>query len=200
MKRTASGATPRRVWLIGLILVASMTLAHAAPPDPPVFRGASGQFTLLTPIDLAPNTPIRALDGRVADLSQFRGRVVVLNFWATWCLPCAAELPSLDRLAAKSNSRDIAVIAVSIDENGAAAVVPFIADHHLQHVAVYLDPRQRLGSPDMNRADVLPLWGLPITYILDRKGGVRGYLTGPANWDSPAAGRLLDYFAGAATR
>jgi len=189
-----SGVTPRRVWLIGLVLVASVTRVHAAPPDPPVFRSASGQFTLLTPIDPAPNTPIRALDGAVINLGQVRGRVVVLNFWASWCLPCAAEMPSLDRLAATSNSRDIVVMAVSIDENGAAAVAPFIADHHLRHLAIYLDRHQRLGSLDLNQAGALPLWGLPITYILDREGRVVGYLTGAANWDSPTARRFLDYF------
>lgn len=184
-------------WLLGLIFGVSLTSAAiAAPQEPPVFRSIDSQFTLLRPIDPAPTTAMQALDGTTTDLGRFRGRVVVLNFWASWCLPCAYEMPSLDRLAATSDSRNLAVIAVSIDGDGAAAVVPFITDHHLGHLAIYLDPHQRLGSFDPNRiaAGALPLWGLPITYILDRDGGVVGYLTGAADWDSPAASRFLDYF------
>ncbi len=193
----------RGKWLLGFLFGVSMTSAAiAAPQEPPIFRGATSQFTLLRPIDPAPATAIRALDGTMTDLSRFRGRVVVLNFWASWCLPCAYEMPSLDRLAATSDSRHLAVIAVSIDEDGAAAVMPFITTHHIRHLAIYLDPHQRLGSFEADRvaAGALPLWGLPITYIVDVDGRVVGYLTGAANWDSPAARRLLDYFAGAAAR
>lgn len=183
--------------LLGLILSASMTSAAiAAPQGPPVFRSIDSQFTLLSPIDPTPNTAIRALDGSMTELGRFHGRVVVLNFWASWCLPCAYEMPSLDKLAATSDSRHFAVIAVSIDQAGAAAVAPFIAIHHLRHLAIYLDPHQRLGTLDVDHVAVgaLPLWGLPITYILDADGRVIGYLTGAAKWDSPEAATFLDYF------
>jgi thiol-disulfide isomerase/thioredoxin len=168
----------------------------AASPSPPIFRGHSGQFTLLRPIDPAPNVAIHMLDGTEISLSQFLGKVVVLNFWATWCLPCIREMPSLDRLVTSAPSR-IAVVAVSIDQEGITAVTPFIAAHDLSHLAVYLDPDQRLGSLNTDRvaAGALPLWGLPISYIIDRKGRVVGYLTGAADWDSQEAREFLDYFA-----
>lgn len=188
---------PQGKWILGLIFIL-LTISDpmAASLSPPIFRSTTGQFTLLRPINPVPKTAIHALDGTMIDLGRFRGRVVVLNFWATWCLPCVYEMPSLDRLTAKSNSNQLAIIAVSIDRDGAAAVTPFISAHHLTHLSIYLDPDQRLGSLSADRvaAGALPLWGLPITYIIDKEGRVIGYLTGAANWDSPEAEKFLAYF------
>jgi thiol-disulfide isomerase/thioredoxin len=162
----------------------------------PVFRSNSSQFTFLKPIDPAPDTAFRSLDGTVTRLNHFRGKVVILNFWATWCLPCVYDMPSLDRLVAKSDPTRLAVVAVSIDRDGAAAVTPFVAAHHLTHLAIYVDPDQRLGS--FNAAQIgtgtLPLWGLPISYVINKDGRVIGYLTGAANWESSVADAFLDYF------
>lgn len=188
---------PRRNWLLGLIFILLATSrAMAASLSPPMFRSTTGQFTLLRPVDPAPNTTIRALDGTTTDLSRFRGKVVVLNFWATWCLPCAYEMPSLDRLAAAVDPNRLAVIAVSIDRDGAAAVGPFMESRHLTHLMIDLDPEQHLGSLSTNHvaAGALPLWGLPISYIIDKEGRVIGSITGAANWDSPQAQSFLDYF------
>ena len=157
-------------WFLGLIFLLSMTSgAMAVSLSLPTFHSTTGQFTLLRPIQPAPNTAIRALDGTITDLRRFRGRVVVLNFWASWCLPCVYKMPSLDRLAAKSDPTRLAVIAVSIDRDSAAAVTPFITARHLTHLAIYLDPDQRLGSLGLDHVAVgaMPLWGLPITYIID---------------------------------
>lgn len=168
----------------------------AAPPLLPPFRSASSQFILLRPPPSAPNASIHALNGAITNLRQFRGKVVVLNFWATWCAPCVYEIPSLNRLAAKIDPSRLAVIAVSIDRDGAAAVTPFVTGHQLTHLPIYLDPDQRLGSLGSNHVDAgaLPLWGLPVTYILDKEGRAVGYLTGAAKWDSPEADAFLGYF------
>lgn len=189
--------TSQRPLLLGLIVIVLTTFtAMAASLSPPAFRNATGQFTLLRPVDPAPNTPIHALDGAATDLGRFRGRVIVLNFWATWCLPCVYEMPLLDQLAAKSDPNRLAVVAVSIDKDGAATVMPFVKAHRLAHLPIYLDPEQRLGSfaSDQVAAGALPLWGLPITYIVDKEGGLVGYLTGAENWDSPEAQKFLGYF------
>lgn len=183
--------------LLRLLLIALLTSAAAGTPlAPPVFRSNSGQFTFLEPAHPAPNTDVERLDGTITDLSRFRGKVVVLNFWATWCLPCVHEMPSLDRLAAAADPNRLAVIAVSIDRDGAAAVVPFMESHHLTHLAIDLDPEQHLGSlsTDHVAAGVLPLWGLPISYVIDKEGRVVGYITGAADWESPRAHAFLDYF------
>lgn len=184
-------------WILGFIVgLLTMTGAMAAPPSPPVFRSTTSQFTLVRPIEPVPKTAIQALDGTVTDLTQLRGRVIVLNFWATWCLPCTYEMPGLDRLAAVSDAKRLAVVSVSIDSGGAAAVTPFISAHHITHLPIYLDPKQHLGSLDADHvaAGALALWGLPITYIVDKEGRVIGYLTGAANWNSPEAGNFLAYF------
>lgn len=176
--------------------------ASAGPSDPPVFFGAHGQFTLLRPLKPVPGIPVRGLDGKVAGLGQFHGRVVVLNFWATWCRPCVSEMPALDRLASDMKfDHRLAVVAVSIDRGGAAVVRPFVASRHFRNLTVYLDPDQILGSLEAGgpASGSLPLWGLPVTYIIDRRGLVRGYLTGAANWDAPEAGAFLSYFVAEGT-
>lgn len=177
-------------------LLALMSCTPTAASSPPVLRNTGGQFTFVTPVEPAPDVGIRALDGGRIDLRQFRGKVVVLNFWASWCAPCVYEMPSLARLAAKSDPHELSILAVSIDRNGAAAVRPFIAAHHLEGLPVYLDPRQRLGSVNTRNVDAgaLPLWGLPITYIINRKGEVVGYIVGATDWDSPQAQRFLRHF------
>jgi thiol-disulfide isomerase/thioredoxin len=189
------GSTQLAAWLL-LAILSSGVAASEAVASPPVFHNGTHQFTLLKPLDPAPATPVRALDGTIGDLARFRGKVVVLNFWATWCAPCVVEMPALDRLAATSDPSQLAIIAVSIDGAGAAAVVPFLAAHRLTNLAVFLDPELRLGSrnPERIAAGALPLRGLPISYVIDRRGLVAGYLIGAAKWDAPEARRFLDYF------
>ena len=189
---------PLRPWISSLLLV--LLLERGAIADtaaPPVFRSNSGQFTLLEPARPAPDVSIRALDGGNISINQFRGTVVIVNFWATWCGPCVYEMPSLDRLAARNDDR-LRILAVSIDREGGAAVARFVAEHDLTHLTVYLDPDQRLGSLAPQHAPgTLPLWGLPITYVIDGEGRVTGFITGAADWDSTEARRFLDYFISA---
>lgn len=188
---------------LGLLLCIAALLMAAVPAyadddslDPPVLRSRSGQFTLLSPIAPAPATPFRTLDGAAIDLGAFRGKVVLLNFWATWCRPCVYEMPTLDRLAATYPSDKLAVAAVSIDQAGLQAVARFIQRYQINRLPIYLDPAQNLGTFDAARAEsgALALYGLPISYIIDRNGRVLGYITGAAEWDSPEACVFLDYF------
>lgn len=182
--------------LTALLVFAAVPAAMGGTLDPPVFRSRSSQFILLRPVDPTPSTIIQGIDGTRVDLTRFRGRVVLLNFWASWCLPCAYEMPSLDRLAATADPSRLGIVAVAIDRDGAATVAPFLRKHGLAHLSIGLDPDQRLGSlsTDHVSAGALPLWGLPITYIIDKRGAVVGYITGAAEWDSPKARAFLDYF------
>lgn len=179
-----------------LLVLMTTPGAFAGAADPPVFRSSGGQFTFLEPVRAAPDISIRTLDGTDTSLRQFRGKVVLLNFWATWCGPCVYEMPSLDRLAAREDSW-LAILAVSIDRDGAASVAPFARKHHLTHLAISLDPDQRLGSLTSGHvgAGALPLLALPTSYIIDTQGRVIGFVPGAAEWDSLEALRFLDYFA-----
>src|ERR687892_1259877 len=135
-------------------------------------------------------------DGETVDLGHFRGKVVLLNYWATWCPPCVREMPSLNRLAAEMEGDGLAVVPVAIDRAGLASVIPFYRDHGLDRLAIYLDPDRRtaylsVGNPN-NAA--FALYGLPISYLVDRQGRVRGYIAGAVDWDSEAAKALLRYY------
>jgi thiol-disulfide isomerase/thioredoxin len=182
--------------LTTLVVLSTIFAVSASAAEPAAFRSASSQFVFLRPVDPAPKTVVQAIDGTPVDLGQFRGRVVLLNFWATWCLPCAYEIPSLDRLAAAADPHRLAIVAVAIDQDGAAAVAPFLRAHGLTHLSIGLDPGQHLGSltTDQVSGGALPLWGLPMTYLIDKRGGVVGYITGAVEWDSPKAHAFLDYF------
>jgi cytochrome c biogenesis protein CcmG/thiol:disulfide interchange protein DsbE len=115
--------------------------------------------------------------GGSGDLAALRGRVVVLNFWATWCAPCVAEMPSLERLHRKLGPEGLAVLAVATDDDE-ADVRRFIADRGLT-LPVLRDPGGRVA------ADSYHTTGYPETFILDRSGLLVEHVVGPAEWDSP---------------
>jgi thiol-disulfide isomerase/thioredoxin len=124
-----------------------------------------------------PDLELHTLAGAPVELKSYFGKPLVLNFWATWCVPCVAELPQLDQLASDSS---FTVLAVSADRNGAAAVTPFLAKHQMAHATILLDQ----GSDAVHAAGVV---GFPTTLIIDAAGRVRGRLEGPATWSAGAA-------------
>ncbi len=134
-------------------------------------------ITAVTPPGTLPDLTFTSLDGGAPVLlSGFRGKPVVLNFWATWCGPCVAELPDLDRLAAAGTM----VLAASTDHAGAAVVKPFLVKHGITHARVVLDA----GNDATHAAGVV---GYPTTLIIDAQGRLRGRLEGPADWSQAAA-------------
>jgi len=148
------------------------------------FAGKLGPFKAAPSPVPAPEIAFQDADGKALSLADFRGRVVVLNYWATWCQPCVAEMPSLDRLQAQMGARGVSVVAISVDRGGLRQVAPFFAANALHHLAVYLDPQ----GASMR---ALAIRGLPTTIVIDGQGRERGRLEGEAAWDSPAAERLL---------
>jgi thiol-disulfide isomerase/thioredoxin len=126
----------------------------------------------------------RDLHGNAVTLADYSGKVVLLNIWATWCPPCRAEMPTLDRLAGEMEGPDFAVIALSTDRGGAERVARFYNDMQIENLRVMLD-----RSGDFARqAGVL---GLPVTLILDRRGREIARLLGDADWASPEARAIL---------
>ena len=109
-------------------------------------------------------------------LSEFRGKVVVLNFWATWCQPCVDEVPSLEVMQQKLRSKGVVVLAVSVDED-ASAYRQFLQQHNVDLLTVR-DPTQKSN-------DLYGTFRFPETYIIDRKGMMRRKFIGEVNWSDP---------------
>ena len=118
-----------------------------------------------------------SLAGGEGELAALRGKVVVLNFWATWCPPCVAEMPSLERLHRTLGPEGLAVVAVSTDEDE-AELRRFVAERALT-LPVLRDPGGRVAS------DGYRTTGYPETFVLDRSGVLLEHLVGPAEWDTP---------------
>lgn len=109
-------------------------------------------------------------------LNQYRGQVVLVNFWATWCPPCVEELPSLMTLQERMKGRGIAVVGVSIDVDG-DAYHRFLKLHNINFVTVR-DPEQKVAA-------MYGTSGWPETYIIDRQGVLRRKFVGPVDWNAP---------------
>jgi thiol-disulfide isomerase/thioredoxin len=116
--------------------------------------------------------------GAPRSLADFHGKVVLLNIWATWCVPCRTEMPTLDRLQGALGGPDFEVVALSIDRGGPQVVREFFDEIGIQHLAINIDASSRA-------AFVLGAVGLPATLLIDRDGTEGGRLIGPAEWDAP---------------
>ena len=176
--------------LFALILAAVQVGAQtpaAAGQAPPLLGAFGDNFTLLDPPVPAPLETFAALDGTPVRLADFKGRVVLVNFWATWCPPCIREMPSLDRLQAALKDRDLAVLAVSIDRGGAKVIVPFAERLGLEHLGIYHDAKGALFQ-------AFGVTGLPTSFLIDRRGRIVGAYPGPAEWDGPEARVLIEHY------
>jgi len=130
----------------------------------------------------APDFSLQTPEGWTVTLSAFRGQVVLLNFWATWCPPCREEMPSIQRLHRKLADQGLVVLAVDVDESH-RLVAKFMKDFGLSFPAL-LDA----GSEVSSRYGVR---GLPTTWLVDRRGRLVGGAVGPRNWAGPAAQAVI---------
>jgi thiol-disulfide isomerase/thioredoxin len=139
--------------------------------------------------DMPPEDAFTGPDGKTVKLADFAGKVVVLNFWATWCPPCVKEMPTLAKLAGQVKDQPIAVVALSIDsEKSAEKAKAFIAEH--APLNFYRDASMTLPfkfSP--------PIEGYPTTVILDKTGRIRSIARGELDWTSPQVRKVLDKLA-----
>jgi thiol-disulfide isomerase/thioredoxin len=161
-----------------IVSVTPRFLSVVLPPDP-----------LRNFIAYAAAKPVAALDfkdgdGQVRSLADFNGKVVVLNLWAAWCVPCRKEMPALDRLQAALGGRNFAVVPLSIDRGGRETVAKFYVEIGIRELPVYTDT-----SGEALRA--LGAVGLPTTLVLDRAGEEIARIVGPAEWDAPEVVEFL---------
>ncbi len=160
--------------------------AAATTNDPPAFMGASRQFTLIRPVKKAPFKTLVGHDGKPYDLASLKGKVVLVNFWATWCAPCIVEMPTLDKLQSEMGGPDFAVLTISIDRR-TDRVAPFWKAKGYQHIPLVLDPKSTNFFAFGGR-------GLPTSYLIDHRGMIVGYLEGHADWTSGKAKALIRFY------
>jgi len=178
--------------LAALIVVTAIAVAAVMrSPAPPADRVPSGPVeTAIKELDLIrPSPPKRAEDfavptprGRTFRLSEQRGKIVFINFWATWCPPCREEMPAMERLYERTKHSGVEMLAISVDADP-ASITPFLGERQFTFT-VGLDPRMSVASSYGVR-------GLPASFIVDREGNLAAVALGPRAWDSPASQTLI---------
>jgi peroxiredoxin len=131
----------------------------------------------------APNFQLRDLNGRQVALSELRGKVVLLNFWATWCGPCRVEMPAMEKLYRAFSRNDFEILAVSTDAQGASVTRPFQQENRLTFPILH-DADYRVGLTYGARS-------LPMTFMVDRQGIVRHQIFGARDWGATEAHQLV---------
>ncbi|MFA6019315.1 MAG: TlpA disulfide reductase family protein [Rhodospirillales bacterium] len=134
---------------------------------------------------LLSNIAFQDAAGLERPLSAFEGKAVVINFWASWCLPCVVELPSIDRLKAAANASRFDILAVSVDIKGRPAAETAFRRFGIKNLEPFVDDRK-------HAVENLAIPFLPTTLLIDRQGREAGRYLGAGEWDGPEAGRLLD--------
>ena len=136
------------------------------------------------PLDL-PELTFSNGEGEAKSLADWKGKVVLLNIWATWCVPCREEMPALDKLQTELGGKDFEMVAVNIDKGGPDKAKAFLQETGAAHLALYTDASGKLFA-------ALKAVGMPTTLIVDRNGKEIGRLVGPADWGSPEAKRMIE--------
>jgi len=126
-------------------------------------------------------------DSNNVNLTDFKGKVILLNFWASWCLPCIRELPSIDRLQSKLGGKDFMVVAISLDRGGKKIATRLLKRLKINNLKLYIDRESK-------SARQLDVRVMPTTFIFDRKGRELGKLQKGAEWDDTNAFALVKFF------
>lgn len=181
------GLSGQRMTKVLAVVYTALALgANPVAADPALEALKSGDMRKL----VVHSTPIAAGDatftdpeGKTHSLADWQGKVVVLNFWATWCAPCRAEMPSLDALQ-KDIGPDAAVVTIATGRNLLPAIEKFFTETRVQNLPILLDPKSGLARQ-------MGVVGLPVTVLLDKQGREVARMIGEADWNSPEAKAVL---------
>ena len=166
--------------------------AGAAPKAAALRPFATGDFAALLPADTPADFSglvLHAPDGGERHLSELAGQTLLVNMWATWCVPCRAEMPHLQALQEKRGRADFQVVALNVDVGGRDKPTRFLSDIGATSLLDLRDQEMRAFNELKSRGLVL---GLPTTFVVSRDGCALASLAGPAKWDSPEALALIE--------
>jgi len=136
----------------------------------------------------APDFSLKDLTGKKVEIKDYKGKIIFLNFWATWCVPCKEEMPSLEVLHERFKGEKFVLLTVSVDYEGLKVVHGFL-DKHSYTFPVLLDPNGET-------LDLFEVKGIPTTFIIDKKGRIIGRALGPRDWRSPEVFSLVNLLVG----
>ncbi len=156
-----------------------------------LIRAATGEvaaFQAFKTPRLLPELIFKGSSDAVLSLSQFKGKTVLLNLWATWCAPCRKEMPALDTLQAEFGGPDFEVVAINIDTRNLEKPRTWLAENNITRLAYYADPEAKVFQELKRVGQAI---GMPTTLLIDAKGCQLGVLHGPAEWASDDAKRLI---------
>lgn len=170
------------------LLLAAASAFFAAPAlarlGPELATGSVARFALAKEPKTLPDLAFTDADDKPLKLGDYKGKTVLLNFWATWCAPCVKEMPSLDRLQAALGKDKFVVLPLSLDGPSRPKVAPFYEDKKLTNLGIYFDKGKKvLGAVDVSV--------LPTSILIDAEGRELGRLEGEADWDKPEALALM---------
>jgi peroxiredoxin len=172
----------RRISLRLLIFLAILFLFGRSSEGEELFLKAGIQ-----PIKAVKNAPdfrLNRLNDKKVELKEFRGKVVLLNFWATWCGPCKEEMPSMEALYQLYKEKNFSLLAISVDYEGVKPVKEFIEKQRYTF-PVLLDP-------DSETLDPFGVKGIPTTFVINKKGRIVGRVVGPKDWKKPEVLSVID--------
>jgi thiol-disulfide isomerase/thioredoxin len=182
----------------GIYGIAGLTRNAGDPACKPTFDLAGriapfarGEVAAVTPAArplLLPELAFKDASGAPKKLSDWRGRTVLLNLWATWCVPCRQEMPALDKLQAELGSKDFEVVAVNIDTRNLDKPKRWLEEAGVTRLAYYADPQAKVFQ-DLRQ--IGKAVGMPTTLLLDPRGCELAHLSGPAEWASEDALTLV---------
>ena len=150
----------------------------------PLVHGEVAAFGLSKPARAAPDLTFNGPDGEPVTLASFKGKTLLVNLWATWCIPCRKEMPALDKLKGSWAAPTSRSSPSTSTRRGSTAPRPFLKDTGVEHSASYRRPQRRRAPALKSEGQLL---GLPTTLLIDRNGCELGTMAGPAEWASPEA-------------
>ncbi len=153
-----------------------------------LIHGDVAAFGLERPARPAPELTFNGPDGRPTTLAALKGRTVLVNLWATWCVPCRKEMPALNALQAKLGGPGFEVVAVNVDTARLDRPQAFLKDNAIDKLAFYADPSADVLQVLKGQGELL---GLPTTLLIDKHGCELGRIAGPADWASPDAQAMI---------